>query len=573
MNRFPLAVVFLSFGLACSSVPERQVNIGEVEQSLDDPGINDALFPASSEPPINIVNSDGSPFSPVHASLLPDGRVLFYGLDRQEPPGQLRGSRGGVITPTPLGEELPETIAMVDDQVPVEFDAEVFGEWTIDETPFCSGHTLLADGSVLAVGGTRIVAHESGTFAVIEGVDYGMLYGSDGWERTPRMVSTVNLDRPARWYPTATRLSDGKVLVTSGFDKVALLDNGELIGQLEQNQSTELYDPATNSFSMVTDPSNTPAAIVNGDYTHVFQRPGQSMSVLALGQLGLPYTLDVESGSWSEAGPPRTGTVFTAEGAIAETPNNGASTVMLPIRASAGDLGYSNGSVLVVGGDHESTHEYSMDVYDTGIEAWLPRINMGVRRHHPSTVLLPTGEILIFAGHDDIDNSPFVGLPQILNFQNGTLTHGSVVMEEVRGYHTFGLLLPDGRVMVGGGRTGGPDVESNEQPNFRYYHPSYMAEDRPALLWADAEPEYNSFFWAVSDRRIASAALVGLGSMTHSFDMNQRHIELALAYSDDDGIAALVTPSDASVAPPGHYMLFLMDEAGVPSVAQIVHLD
>jgi hypothetical protein len=69
--------------------------------------------------------------------------------------------------------------------------------------------------------------------------------------------------------------------------------------------------------------------------------------------------------------------------------------------------------------------------------------------------------------------------------------------------------------------------------------------------------------------------LVALGSMTHSYDMNQRLVELPMVYSGEFGehtVHFVRAPISAETAPPGNYMLFALDAARVPSVAQIITL-
>jgi galactose oxidase len=65
--------------------------------------------------------------------------------------------------------------------------------------------------------------------------------------------------------------------------------------------------------------------------------------------------------------------------------------------------------------------------------------------------------------------------------------------------------------------------------------------------------------------------LMGLGSMTHAFDMNQRYVQLAA--TPQGATAAQVTgPADIQTAPPGHYMLFVLNESRVPSIARFVRV-
>ena len=50
--------------------------------------------------------------------------------------------------------------------------------------------------------------------------------------------------------------------------------------------------------------------------------------------------------------------------------------------------------------------------------------------------------------------------------------------------------------------------------------------------------------------------------------MNQRY--LPLGFSTGAGMVTATAPPNANLAPPGWYMLFLVDTAGVPSVGSLV---
>ncbi len=69
---------------------------------------------------------------------------------------------------------------------------------------------------------------------------------------------------------------------------------------------------------------------------------------------------------------------------------------------------------------------------------------------------------------------------------------------------------------------------------------------------------------------IASVVLVRPGAPTHAFDMDQRLVKLS--YTAGSGLLNVTAPPNGNIAPPGYYMLFILNAAGVPSVAKFVQL-
>ena len=63
-------------------------------------------------------------------------------------------------------------------------------------------------------------------------------------------------------------------------------------------------------------------------------------------------------------------------------------------------------------------------------------------------------------------------------------------------------------------------------------------------------------------------SLVRLSATTHSFNHNQRY--LALSFTQDATRLTVQAPANGNLAPPGYYMLFIVNANGVPSVAQFV---
>ncbi len=513
---------------------------------------------------------DGWYATAIHASLLPDGRVLFIGYVRpSEFPTAFEETERVVfpMTPHALGAVLPPEVTAVPEDVPLDFNGELFFPYEIEDDLFCSGHTLTADGTFVAVGGTR-------TFGdVVTGNDYqsGLPYATafDGatWVRAPNdMLVAGTLGTPARWYPACTRLEDGRILVTGGFDLV--------FPTLAANLSVEILDPADGSWTVASAYGATPTEIANPDYSHVqlLPAPVNGFELLVLGDDGLPV-LFAPGGAvpWLVIQQQRPETPAGVE------PNNGASSVLLPLRIAHGEWGYANGSVLVAGGGAGTPLMSQAAVFDPVASAWLPPIDLSIRRHHPSTVLLPDGRVLVVSGHDAVTADPGVTRAQYVDPARGfQVSWGRSQESVVRGYHSVALLLPDGRVFVGGGR----DHETGatvEKTSFRYYSPGYVKKPRPAITQAPAALTYGAGFpITTAGQAPAEAVLIGLGSMTHSFDMNQRYVQLAVSSVAPAGGSGfdvvLVAPPNARAAPPGHYMLFVLDADRVPSTARIVKL-
>lgn len=528
----------------------------------------DLFLPTATEPAVSITDAAGNPLAPVHAHLMPDGRVLLIGT----------AGNAGLLTPPPLTAALAPSVRLAATPPPateLPYPGWSSPPYQVYDNLFCGGHTQTADGAFLSVGATRYLFNTQTSEFAIFGTGYLTRFDGTTWTRPAgRMVVPGPQGDAIRWYPQATRLADGRVLVTGGYDMPAYGVNGQITGTGTLQISAELYDPATDAFTAVSDATNTPAAIWNPDYTHVhvLPYPGDYDAVV-FGEAGTPVIYGSFPGTWFVQPKARPGNVLRPDGTSPQNPNNGASSVELPIRLGNGQWGYYNGAVLMAGGGHFTENEHSIDVYDAVANAWLPRRDMEIRRHHPSTVVLPDGRVLVVAGHDDPDpTEPRIRRAVYVDPAAGfTLREGMAEMGETRGYHTVTLLLPDGRVLVGGGRDAGPDSSANEKPTLRYLYPAYMFRSRPTIGFAPAALGYGTASFVTTTGAVTEAVLVGLGSMTHSFDSAQRYVQLALTPLGN-GAFAVTGPPNPETAPPGYYMLFVLDAQRTPSLARIVRV-
>ena len=147
---------------------------------------------------------------------------------------------------------------------------------------------------------------------------------------------------------------------------------------------------------------------------------------------------------------------------------------------------------------------------------------------------------------------------------------------EGRAYHSTAVLLPDGRVLSAGdnfngtpGQPGGDRTDTAE-----IYRPPYLFKGaRPAISSAPASVAWGDSFGINSPDPVSRAVLMAPAATTHGYDMNQRHVELAVTNTVAGTGIDVVSPPNARVAPPGYYMLFLLNAQGVPSVSRWVRLD
>ncbi|MFW2382819.1 MAG: galactose oxidase-like domain-containing protein, partial [Acidimicrobiales bacterium] len=134
------------------------------------------------------------------------------------------------------------------------------------------------------------------------------------------------------------------------------------------------------------------------------------------------------------------------------------------------------------------------------------------------------------------------------------------------------LLLPDGRVLIGGGGQPGPQLNLNAE----IFSPPYLFDGdqlaaRPVITSAPSKVQYNESFEIQVQGDAASVSLVKTGAVTHSFDASTRWMELEISGTDSQ--RAVRAPANANLAPPGTYMLFVLDSDGTPSVAQLIEID
>ena len=188
-------------------------------------------------------------------------------------------------------------------------------------------------------------------------------------------------------------------------------------------------------------------------------------------------------------------------------------------------------------------------------------------RRQLNATILPDGAVLVTGGSSapGFDNAAGAVLSAELWDRSDNSFAQLAKAPRYRGYHSVALLLPDGRVLSAGG-------DANAR-NAEVFSPPYLFKGpRPTVTALPSNITYGQPFVIETPdaASISAVTLVRLSAVTHSFNMNQRFVKLAFSAGADR--LTVTPPSVGEIAPPGHYMLFLLNGAGVPSVASIARL-
>jgi hypothetical protein len=334
-----------------------------------------------------------------------------------------------------------------------------------------------------------------------------------------------------RWYPTNTTLPNGEILTLAGRD-----ESGTVVTIPEVWNGTAWRQLTGASLAL----PYYPRTFVAPD-GRVFQAGEERQS---------RYLSVAGTGSWTD-GPMRVG-VYRDYG----------SAVM-----------YEPGRILYVGGGDPPTATAEIIDLNQPSPAWTFTASMAFARRHLNATVLPTGEVLVTGGTSGAGNNNPVGAvhaAEVWNPATGTWT--TLASNQVtRIYHSTTLLLPDGRVLHTGS---GDGARAANERNYELYSPPYLFRGaRPSISApTPAVVGYGQtvFVETPDAASVTKVTFIRLGSVTHAFDMSQRLVPLG--FSGAAGGLSITVPTSRTTAPPGPYMLFLVNGDGVPSEARIMRL-
>ena len=204
---------------------------------------------------------------------------------------------------------------------------------------------------------------------------------------------------------------------------------------------------------------------------------------------------------------------------------------------------------------------------------------MTYKRSYATGVVMADGQVFVVGGTEKgvaFSDAEAVYRPEIWNPETGEWTLADQ-QEVARTYHSVALLQPAGRVFVGGGGLCGNC--STNHSDAEIYTPAYLYNDdgtladRPEISSGPDSAGYGQTIDITvgNGMPITEFNLVRLSSVTHSVNTDQRFLSVDFT-TDGNGGYELTTPDNGNVAPPGYYMLFAMNDQGVPSEAKMIQI-
>jgi hypothetical protein len=399
---------------------------------------------------------------------------------------------------------------------------------------FCSGPSLMANGQLFLTGGL-----EADTASPIAGPYWTAIFNpfsplSSAWSWGPNM-------NYARYYPSTMELADGTELEFSGDDR-----NGTPVPQLES------YNFTTNAWTELPASAN-----LRGPQLHVSAYP--RLVLLPSGNVFLAspdaktYQFNPATKAWSFVANTNYGTRYAA------------GHVLLPglqkvLVAGGGSIGGPSGG--------PSTNTAEMIDFSKPSPAWSYVSPMTYARLNDNLVLLADGTVLAIGGGGGLGlySHPVLST-ELFNPATGSW-NVMAPLGAPRMYHSTAMLLPNGTVL-----SAGSSDTSGTEYSYEIYSPPYLnAGPQPVITTAPKSLTYGQAFNIVTPNAasISRVALIRLPVTTHADMSDQRYVDLA--FTTGSGQLNATAPPSGNYAPPGYYMLVIVNSSGVPSVMPFLML-
>jgi hypothetical protein len=428
---------------------------------------------------------------------------------------------------------------------------------TLPDDLFCCGMSMLANGNVLLAGGT--IDYD---FQTLNGKWHGANFAYEvDW--SSGSVGNRTQMAHGRWYPTQITLPDGKVFVVQGLDEYGT--NSRLV---------EFYDPSKRSWTIKLDSAGTGRYCVGAGAESYYRDAGKtcygpgtapylslyprmhlmpSGLIASVGQGTDDRVYDPSTGKWVWRG----STISRQYG----------TSVLLPLQ----NVNTEKGKILVCGGSTPTAADpatASAEIAQPSGTYGLTRRStksMNYSRKHLNPVILPTGQIVIFGGNKSGNQSPVYN-PEMFDPVSESWTVWPPASVP-RMYHGLALLLQDGRVWTAGTT---PNAQTKEI-RIQIFNPWYTFETRPTISSNLTGGAYGGTITIPTPNaaNITKVSLIRVSATTHHYNTDQRLIWLQIISKTSSSVT-VKAPINNKLAPPGYYLIHVLNSAGVPSVGKFI---
>jgi hypothetical protein len=395
---------------------------------------------------------------------------------------------------------------------------------------FCNGMVVLSDGRAFVNGGT---------------LQYDPFHGelkSSVYDPATGQFTDVQNMAHGRWYPTVTTLSDGSVMTFSGLD-----ENGNT------NSTVEIYTAGSGWSTTYSSPFTPPL------YPRMHLIPNGK--VFYSGSTTSSRYFDPSTRTWSSV--------------VATTQYSGTRTYGTSVLLPLNPANNYKPVVMIMGGGSPATNTTELIDLSASSPKWVYGPNMSQARIEMNATILPNGKVIALGGSLNDEDTTTASLKADLYDPVSNTFSSAGQNAYPRLYHSNSLLLPDGTVLV----IGGNPARGTYEQHIEIYSPAYLFNSdgslatRPTITGVPSTGiGYGSSFQVQTPdaASVSSVVLIRPGAPTHAFDMEQRLV--GLTFTAGSGVLNVTAPPNGNIAPPGYYLLFILNSAGVPSVAQFVQL-
>ena len=450
------------------------------------------------------------PINPVHVALMHTGKVLVISGSGNDPDNKTLEAA--------VWEPRNDTVRT----------------FRIAWDMFCNGMVVLPDGRPFVLGGT---------------LKYDIFLGyprTSAFSPSTELFANMPSMGSGRWYPTGTVLGNGSVMVLSGLNDA---DGGV-------NTSVQIWNGATWTAA---------GTVFDGVPLYPREHLLPNGKVFESGANPNSQMFDPSANSWTAVAT----TLFGRS-------RDYGTSILLPLTPGNG---YRPKVMILGGGDLGSAPDATntTELIDLSVPnpQWVQGPPMSNPRVQLNATILPDGKVLISGGSARNEDGTTASLRSEIYAPDTNAFTPASSMEFPRLYHSNTLLLPNATVMAVGSN---PERKVFD-PHVEIYEPPYLFDSngaparRPAITQVRSDRiRYGGSFLVHSPdaANIRSVVLVRPGAVTHAFDMEQRLV--GLSFKARYGVLHVTGPATSNLAPPGYYLLFIVNASGVPSVGRFVRL-